>query len=182
MLDAPFGKGKRFLNRGGALSAVLSGWQLNGYLSFYTGLPFSVSASGTSLNAPNSTQRADQIKSKVEILGGVGPGQAFFDPLAFAPVNQARFGTAGFYSLRGPGVVNWDGGVFRTFQVKEKIRLQSRFEVLNVTNTPHFGNPAANVSNLQLNPDGSVRNLNGFAVITSATGERLMRAGLRLIF
>jgi hypothetical protein len=26
--------------------------------------------------------------------------------------------------------------------------LESRFEVLNVTNTPHFVNPAANVSNL----------------------------------
>src|SRR5262249_8024531 len=129
-----------------------------------------------------STQRADQVKPEVEILGGIGPAQAYFDPLAFAPVNQARFGNAGFFSLRGPGVANWDGGVFRTFQIKEKIRLQSRFEVLNVTNTPHFANPAANVSNLQLNGDGSVRSLNVFAVITSATGERLLRASLRLIF
>ena len=47
--------------------------------------------------------------------------------------------------------------------------LQLRVEALNVTNTPHFANPASNVSNLQLNPDGTVRNLNGFGVITSTT-------------
>ncbi len=46
--------------------------------------------------------------------------------------------------------------------------LQLRVEALNATNTPHFSNPAANVANLQLNPDGTVRNLNGFGVITSA--------------
>ena len=54
-------------------------------LSLYTGAPFSVSASGTRLNAPNNTQRADQVKPSAKIFGGVGPGQAYFDPLAFAP-------------------------------------------------------------------------------------------------
>jgi hypothetical protein len=55
-----------------------------------------------------------------------------------------------------------------------------RFEAFNVLNTAHFNNPGANVSNLQLNPDGSVRNLNGFSEVTSAYGERQMRIGLRL--
>lgn len=180
--ELPFGKGKRFLSQGGILSSALGGWQLNGYLAFYSGLPFSVTASGTSLNAPNSTQRADQVTPTVKILGGTGLGQPYFDPLAFAPVNDPRFGTAGFLSMRGPGVVNWDGGVFRNFQLKERVRLQCRFEALNVTNTPHFANPAANVSNLQLNADGSVKNLNGYDVITSATGERMLRVGLRVSF
>ena len=66
--------------------------------------------------------------------------------------------------------------------------LQLRVEALNVTNTPHFANPASNVSNLQLNPDGTVRNLNGFGVITSTTrvgrqyDEREWRLGARLTF
>jgi hypothetical protein len=180
--ELPFGKGKPYLNQGGLPSAVLGGWQLNGMLSFYTGAPFSVSASGTSLNAPNSTQRADQIKPSVRILGGVGRGQAFFDPLAFAPVNDRRFGTAGFMSLRGPGAANWDFGLFRNFRLKEKVGLQFRVDGLNITNTPQFGNPGANVSNLRLNPDGSVRDLNGFAEVLSASGERQFRVGLRLSF
>ena len=49
--------------------------------------------------------------------------------------------------------------------------------------------PGASVSNLQLNPDGSIRNLNGYTVITGVqnTGregldERLFRFALRMIF
>ena len=34
------------------------------------------------LNALGTTQRADQVKDKVEILGGAGRGQSYFDPFA----------------------------------------------------------------------------------------------------
>ena len=67
--------------------------------------------------------------------------------------------------------------------------MQVRFEIFNVTNTPHFGNPSGtNVSNLQLNPDGTIRSLNGFGVIDSVTAigreydQRYFRVGLRLSF
>ena len=59
----------------------------------------------------------------------------------------------------------------------------------NFTNTPHFANPGANASNLSLNPDGSVRDLGGFTVITGVQNlgregidERQFRIGLRLSF
>ena len=68
---------------------------MNGVLSLYSGAPFSVSAAGASLNAPGSTQRADQVKADVAYSGNIG---SYFDPLAFAPETQARFGTAGFNS------------------------------------------------------------------------------------
>ena len=60
--------------------------------------------------------------------------------------------------------------------------LELRFEAFNVLNTAHFNNPGANVSNLRLNPDGSVRDLNGFAEVTSAFEERVMRLGVRFAF
>jgi len=63
--------------------------------------------------------------------------------------------------------------------------VQLRIEAFNVTNTPHFSNPGANRSNLRLNPDGSIRDLNGYAVITSTSGsksERQVRLGIRLAF
>jgi hypothetical protein len=166
---------------------LLGGWQLNGIFSAVSGLPFSVSSSGTSLNAPASSQRADQVKSNVAKLGGAGRGQSFFDPFAFRAVTDARFGTAGFNSIRGPGIVNLDAGLFRRFAITERWKAEFRAEAFNFTNTPHFGNPGANVSNLQLNADGSVRNLGGYTEITSLanTGrdgidERVFRLGLRL--
>src|SRR5437879_13297202 len=57
----PFGKGKRWLNSPGAASALFSGWQLNAVFVAYSGNPFSVSASGASLNTPGNTQRANQV-------------------------------------------------------------------------------------------------------------------------
>jgi len=165
------------------------GWQVNGLFSAYSGAPFSVSADGASLNMPGSTQQADQITSDVAILGNIGAGQSYFDPLAFRAVTDARFGNAGYNSLRGPRVINFDFSLYRQFKLSEGMTLQFRAEAFNLTNTPHFGNPNANVSNLQLNADGTIRNLGGFSSITTTanTGrdgidERLFRIGVRFGF
>ena len=186
--ELPFGRNKRWLSSGG-MTPLFSGWQLNTLLSRYSGTPFSVSATATSLNAAGSAQRADQIKPAVAILGGTGGGQSYFDPLAFAPVTAVRFGTAGFNTVRGPGLFNADFGIVRNFKFNERWEVQFRGEALNLTNTPHFSNPNGNVSNLQLNPDGSIRNLGGYTVITGTTGtgregidERVFRVGLRIRF
>ena len=117
-----------------------------------------MTASAASLNAGNgTTQTADQIKDTEEI-SGFSAGGAYFDLTAFRSVTDVRFGTAGYNSLRGPGVANLDLSFFRTFALQRNMRLQLRVEALNATNTPHFANPASNVANLQLNPDGTVRN------------------------
>ena len=70
-----------------------------------------------------------------------GPGQSWFNPLAFAPVNTVAFGTAGFNTLRGPGTINLDASIFRDFSTTERIKVQFRFDMFNTTNTPHFNNP-----------------------------------------
>ena len=107
------------------------------------------------------------MKADVEILGGIGVDNPYFDPTAFKPVTEARFGTAGFNTLRGPSVANLDASVFRTFRLTSAMNLQFRLEVFNVTNTPHFPNPSGtNVSNVVYNADGSIRSLNGFGSIT----------------
>jgi hypothetical protein len=188
-LEPPFGKGKRFVNSGIA-SALAGDWQMNGLLSVYSGSPFTVTASGTSLNlVTGSTQRADQVKPEVQIPGNIGSGQSYFDPLAFAPVTEARFGNSSFNRMRGPGVRNFDFSLFRQFRFSERWNMQFRAEVFNLTNTPHYANPGANVSNLQLNADRTIRNLGGFSSITGIrnTGregldERVFRFGLRFGF
>jgi hypothetical protein len=39
LIELPFGKGKRFLNRGGVTDLLLGGWQLNGIQRYQSGLP-----------------------------------------------------------------------------------------------------------------------------------------------
>jgi hypothetical protein len=183
--ELPFGKGKMLLNSGRVGSAIAGGWQVNGLLVMYSGSPFTVTSSDT-LQLPGSNQRADQVKPEVQILGDP---QSWFDPLAYKPVTTARFGTSGYNSLRGPGTKNLDFSIYRTFKFTERLSLQFRAEAFNLTNTPHFSNPGANVSNLQLNQDGSVRTLGGFTQVTTTSGigrdgidERIFRFGLRFAF
>ena len=93
-------------------------------------------------------------------------------------MTQVRYGSSGRNILRGPGLVNLDGSLFRNFQLSERWGLQFRAEAFNVSNTAHFGNPSANVSS------------GGFMTITSALstggsvegGERQFRAAVRLSF
>src|SRR5260370_19598201 len=91
--ELPFGKGKKFATSGVA-SAIAGGWQTNWIFSRYSGTPFSVTAPGTSLNAPGNNQMADKVKSSVTIYGGHGVGSPNFHTSALASITPARFRTA----------------------------------------------------------------------------------------
>src|SRR5439155_372600 len=161
-------------SRSGAMLA--RGWQLNAVFSAYTGLPFSAFADGTSLNAPQNSQVADQIVQNIPKPGGIGVGLPYYDRAAFLNVSQPRFGTSSLNSLRGPGMVNCDLGIFRSFKASERFNLQFRAEAFNFTNTPHFENPG------QSNSNNNVTN-SGFMYITTALqDQRKIRLGLRLAF
>ena len=105
----------------------------------------------------------------------VKPLTGFFQPNAVG-----TFGTSGKNILRGPRSFNTDLGILKNTRVTERLSVQFRAEFFNFFNTPHFNNPGANVNNLLLNPDGTVRNLNGFSEILSASGERQFRLGVRM--
>ena len=176
IVELPFGRGKKWINAGlGA--ALLGGWQINGIASMYTGQPFTITAPGTSLNAPGNTQRADLVKSTVTKLGGAGPRQKFYDPTAFAEVTDVRFGTAGFNLLNSPGTFNLDAGLFRSFSITERFTIQFRAEAFNSTNTPHFTAPNANVSSSSFMEVGGVRGQGRDGI-----DERVFRFGLRMAF
>ncbi|MEJ7606524.1 MAG: hypothetical protein WKF37_09700 [Bryobacteraceae bacterium] len=157
--DLPFGRGKQWAQTGIA-GLLAGGWQVNAIMSRLSGTPFTVATAGTSLNAPGNTQTADQVVAEVRIPGGHGRGESYFDPNAFAPVAEVRFGNTGRNILRGPGLFNLDASVFRNFRVSEQVTLQFRTEVFGATNTPQFsGLTATNatVSSATRNADGSIR-------------------------
>jgi hypothetical protein len=178
----PFGKGQKYAGQGLA-GYVIGNWQLNGIFSSMTGTPFTVGSAATSLNAPGNTQTADQVLPEVKKLGGVGRGNSFFDPYAFAAVTDVRFGNTGRNILRGPGIVNIDASIFRDFPIGERFKLQFRAESFNLTNTPAFNNPGATVSSTTRNAAGVITNLNGFTEITGAAlTERQFRFALKFTF
>jgi hypothetical protein len=173
--ELPFGATKKWATSG-ASSAILGGWQLNGLFAAYSGRPFTLTASDSSLNMPGNQQTPDQIKENVETFGKVGDDGTWFDTSAFARVTEVRFGNVGRNTMRGPGVVNLDASLFRTFQITGRADLQFRAEAFNVTNTPHFANP-----------NGNVNSANFGKVLATQTADalgqsRAFRFGLRLGF
>jgi len=170
--ELPLGKGKRWANSNPAARAVLGGWQLNGIFSAFQGRPFTVGASGASLNMPGTGQTADQAKSDVTKIGQIGPGTKFYDPDAFLPVTAVRFGTTGRNILRNPGVVNLSQSIFKAFPIREGWELTFRAEAFNAGNTPHFGGAASNASD----------RVSFMQITGAASDERQFRLGLRLQF
>jgi hypothetical protein len=174
--ELPFGSGKKYATSG-ASSAIFGGWQLNGIFSAFQGRYFTLSASGASLDMPGNAQTPDQVGEIVH-KGCIGsdPGCTFFDTSAFKPVTEVRFGNVGRNTMRGPGVVNMDLSLFRTFKLTERFDLQFRAEGYNLSNTPHFNNPSGNANSSRF---GQVTSTN----TNWAYGRsREFRFGLRLGF
>jgi len=169
--ELPFGNGKAYA-QGGALAAIFGGWQINSAISLVSGRPMSVLSDGASLSAPANVQVADQTNGTVNKLGGVGQGLPYYDTTVFRAVSGARFGNMGIYSLRGPGFFNWNAGLFRRFDITERLNLQFRAEGLNVTNTPQLANPNPTVTTPA----------NFMAITQAAQTQRTIRFGLRLAF
>lgn len=107
-------------------------------------------------------------------LEGVGTGY-FGMPLVTSPVTgnaaQSSPGNLGRNTFTGPGWYNLDFSVIKDTRITESKSLQFRAEFFNVLNHSTFGNPGATLGS------------SGFGVITgTATSERQIQFGLRLVF
>jgi hypothetical protein len=177
-VELPFGRSQKYLSKGLA-STILGGWQANGIFQAFSGRPFSVSMSNAALNGgPSNAQRPDQLRYPA-ISGAVGPGTQWFDVTAFAAPSTVRYGTAGRNTLRGPKLVNYDFSVFKSFAITENKRLEFRTEFYNLTNTPHFNQPASNFSTAS--SFGSITSTIGANGVAGG-GEREVQFALRFLF
>ena len=177
--ELPFGTGKQFANTERVSRAILGGWQVNGVFSAWTGSPLTLGQSGGgNLNTPGTSQDPNQI-APVKYLKGQGPGQYWFDPASFAPVeDNGVMGTVGRDPswLRGPGLVQMDASLFRHFKLTERYDLEFRVETQNLTNSPHFSNPNLTCTDVLGACGGK------FGQINSGYGERYVQLGLKLRF
>ena len=147
-------------------TSSLGGWKIVGSFTAYSGTPFYVSGSSSSLQCIGCTQTADQI-APVKKLGGKGPGNPYYDPMSFrdplfsfnAATPVYRPGTTGWGILRGPGYWRINPAIYKNFKIKEKVNAEFRAESTNFTNTPIWSNPSAGSASMRLNPDGSLNTL-----------------------
>ncbi|HMF60670.1 MAG TPA: hypothetical protein VK595_09875, partial [Vicinamibacterales bacterium] len=157
---------------GNVLKAVVADWQVNGVLAAFTGSPFSVTASGTSLNTPSNQQNADLV-GDFKVLGNIGASGRWFDTAAFAQPTGVRFGDSTRNQFYGPGGTNLDLSVFRSFPIGGTRRLEYRLQAGNVLNHALYGNPSSSITSGTF---GQITSVNG------NYGERMIQMGLRFSF
>jgi hypothetical protein len=175
--NLPFGKGHTMFNKGAA-AAIVGGWQINGTIARYSGLPFTL-GTASSLNGGGQSDSATQIDPVVKILGGHDKNHPYFDGSAFVNPPTGVLGTTGRDILIGPGYFQMNATVMRIFSFKEgKIKFQLQGEAYNVTNTVVFANPNTTCCWITNSTTGAV-NYNNFAVITGtqSTPRYLVVAG-----
>jgi hypothetical protein len=162
--NLPFGKGHTMLNTGAA-ALIAGGWQINGILTRFSGLPFSI-GTASSTNGGGQGASATQINPVVKILGGHDATDPYFDGSAFVNPPTGVLGTTGQDLLIGPGFFQLNASITRTFSFKEdKVKFQLVGEAYNLTNTVVFANPNTTCCWVT-NSAGAVTSYNNFAVIT----------------
>ncbi|MCX6606788.1 MAG: carboxypeptidase-like regulatory domain-containing protein [Acidobacteria bacterium] len=146
----PMGKGKKLLDKGGLMNAVVGGWQLSGLYRQSTGLPTGVGNGRFWPTNWNLTGNATAISTPVVGTtrnapappGGTGGVNLFPDPAkAIAAYDYTMPGQAGGRNqIRGDGNFNLDLSLGKSFNMpwSENHKLQVRWEVFNVTNSTRF--------------------------------------------
>ncbi len=171
LYEAPFGKGKKFLNRGGLLNAVAGGWQLGSIVTFQTGFPLNIVAGRDQSNTGHQSDRVNATGQPTALSGSKRDPQAFFNTGAYALQPFGSYGNAGRNTLIGPGTINWDFSTIKNFGLGEGRRLEFRFEGFNLSNHPNWGRPNPTFTSVS------------FARVTStATSMRSLQFGLKLNF
>ena len=152
----PFGRGHSHLNSGIA-AYTLGGWKVAGIISAVSGLPFSVYANGASLNTPGTAQLAN-LTGIYRVLHGIGSNSPWLDttvfsqpsgcPTAPAPCPNPGVGNTGRNQFRGPGYIQDNISIFRSFPIYRETAAEIRFDAFQLSNTPQFANPNAGSGNL----------------------------------
>jgi hypothetical protein len=160
-------------NGGGNVARwLVNDWQLNGVFAAFSGNPFTVTASGTSLNTPANQQTADLVGTFTE-KGNIGAAGPWFDTAAFAQPTGVRFGNSTRNQFYGPGGYNLDFSVFRMFPIGGARRLEFRVEAGNILNHGVYANPQGSLTSGTF---GQITGING------SYPERQVRLGLRFTF
>jgi len=175
--DLPFGKGKSVLGSSPrVVSAVVSGWKVNGFLKYASGVPLGIAAGAGNLGAIGYTQRGNAVP-------GVSP-YLVTNPRDFTPtskyLNSAAFTTSTGFNFGNLGTnLSWVRGFWnkqesltigREFSIKERLKAELSLDAVNPFNFHRWNNP-----NTQLTSAA-------FGTVTATDPGRTMQVNMAIKF
>ena len=143
----PFGRGRRYgANFNGFEDAILGGWELTGIISATSGSPFTVTLENdiANIGARSISQRPNLVGNPY--AGARSTTGLYVNPAAFAIPADYTFGNLGRNTLIGPGFFDTDFGGYKNFRLTERLGMQFRAEIFNITNRVNFANPNSDLN------------------------------------
>lgn len=176
--DLPFGRGKTLFNADSrVLNAIVSGWRVNGFVKYSSGLPLSIAGAAGNLGAIGYGQRANAVSGVTPYLT---TNPADFDPQTSRYLNAAAFTTStGFNFGNLAPTLSWVRGFWdkqeslsigRIFKIKENLNLDLSADATNPLNLVRWSNPNTN----RVSP--------AFGQVTATAAGRTMQINAALKF
>lgn len=175
----------RFRRFNRLVQQVAGGWQVSSILTWQSGNPFSVFASGSDWGENDSgsmqyLDRADRVAGKSL---NVGQGShwdwakgKYFNTAAFANNAAGTFGNSAKNLMFSPREFGMDAAIMKSWNLPRATKLQFRWEAFNATNHPSFGSPSGVYGNTvgwgNFGEIGTVGNI----------APRVMQGALKLTF
>jgi len=173
-----------------AAKRIFGGWEMSGVTTFQSGFPLDVVDSGfrsltcwagtwtACWDVPNEVSAPQYVDPRTSSLvnatkGGTASNTHYwFNPNTFARSAIGLQGNAGRDPLRGPGIANFDWGMYKDTQITESTRLELRFEFYNLFNKTQFAS------------SGISTNINSanFGRILAAANPRLIQLAAKFYF
>jgi hypothetical protein len=182
--------------RGNALvKQVLGQWGIDPIYRFNTAPPVDLIGSTFSLNGAGFAARPNVNTSLSLLLSDPdAPGGKRFNPAAFSAAPTGVQGSLGRNVMRGFHEQQMDISVRREFSIKERLKLQFRADIFNITNHPNFAAPVGTLTNQSfglstgllgaaLGATNATTGITpGFSPLYQLGGPRSMQLALKLLF
>jgi hypothetical protein len=135
--ELPFGRGKRLASDAApVVNHIIGGWQASFDVAYQSGwvvdYPNAAQIASGSAKLDSSERRRERWFNTALWTGANGrpvPTQEPFTLRTFPTL---------FSDVRVPGYKNWDASISKYFPIREQMRLQFRFEMINAFNHPWF--------------------------------------------
>ncbi len=135
-----------FKDRSTLKGKLLGGWSISAISQFQTGTPFSITAGDDFAGVgPGSGRQFWVINGEPQLdhkfSSNPSDSNYWFRATVVAPA-AGTFTTQRFRNfIHGPGFQNHNVGIFKTFSITERHRIQFRAEAFNWPNHPNLGGP-----------------------------------------
>jgi hypothetical protein len=129
------------------VNRLVGNWQLSPIVAFHTGTWFNLWDGFDNSMSGVGNDRPDAVGTNAYVRSTTGALQ-WLNPNAFVLSAPGTFGNSGMGSLEAPRYLDIDAALSRHFNIKEKQRLELRFEFFNLANHVNFGTPDNGITDM----------------------------------